>query len=60
MNTIRRLFNDSRGMSTLEYGILFVLIVASTVGLWQTAGTHLVKQLKDSNKEFKAELKRIR
>jgi Flp pilus assembly pilin Flp len=54
MNLLRKLRGvgrDERGLSTVEYTVLLVLIVASAVGLWNRIGGDLVKKLKASATE---------
>jgi Flp pilus assembly pilin Flp len=48
----RSLLRDQRGLSTVEYTVLLVLIVACAVGAWTTFGGNLVKKIGDSNTEF--------
>ena len=45
VNKLRVLGRDTRGLSTVEYTILLVLIVAGTVGLWNDFGKDLVGKL---------------
>jgi len=53
IENIRKLGRDERGLSTVEYTILLVLIVACSVGLWKGLGTDLTTKLSKSNGEFK-------
>jgi Flp pilus assembly pilin Flp len=46
------LARDQRGLSTVEYTVLLVLIVACTVGLWQKFGQSVVAKLQGSQTEF--------
>ena len=50
---IRKLARDQKGLSTVEYTVLLVLIVACSVGLWQSFGEDLVTKLTGANAEFK-------
>ena len=50
---IRKLARDQKGLSTVEYTVLLVLIVACSVGLWQSFGDDLVLKLGESNTAFK-------
>jgi len=43
---------DQRGLSTVEYTIILVLIAASAIGLWVTLGGELKKKIDASNKEM--------
>ncbi len=49
---IRKLARDEKGLSTVEYTVLLVLIVACSVGLWNSFGTDLKAKLTDSNTQF--------
>jgi Flp pilus assembly pilin Flp len=57
-NTARRtlgkptLLRDERGLSTVEYVIILVLIAAAAIGSWVTLGGKLKEKLTDSNKEM--------
>jgi Flp pilus assembly pilin Flp len=58
MNRFRRitrqtkLVNDERGLSTVEYVIILVLIAAAAVGTWTTLGGTIRTKIDDSNKEI--------
>ena len=52
VNRLRELGRDTRGLSTVEYTILLVLIVAGTVGLWGEFGKDLTAKLKTSKENF--------
>lgn len=52
MQARRSLLRDQRGLSTVEYTVLLVLIVACTVGLWQTFGESIITKLEGSQAEF--------
>lgn len=43
---------DDRGLSTVEYVVLLVLIVAASVGLWVNFGKSLTDKLALANTEF--------
>lgn len=45
MQKIRQLGRDTRGLSTVEYTILLVLIVAGTVSIWNKFGDELVNKV---------------
>lgn len=47
-----RLLSDDRGLSTVEYVILLVLIAASCIGLWVTFGEKLREKIEAANKEM--------
>ncbi len=48
----RSLLRDDRGLSTVEYVILLVLIAAGSVGLWLTLGKKIYSQVNDANGEL--------
>jgi Flp pilus assembly pilin Flp len=50
---LRRLSGDQRGLSTVEYTVLLVLILAGAISLWKELGGDLQKKLKGSVGEFK-------
>jgi Flp pilus assembly pilin Flp len=52
MQARRSLVRDQRGLSTVEYTVLLVLIVACTVGLWNKFGGSVKAKLKESNTAF--------
>lgn len=55
MNQFRRtvgqtsLAKDERGLSTVEYVIILVLIAAAAVGAWTTLGNTVRTKINDSN-----------
>jgi Flp pilus assembly pilin Flp len=57
MNFIRTLLaklrTDQRGLSTMEYSVLFVLIVVGTVGLWTTLGKQIVSTVGGATNNYK-------
>jgi Flp pilus assembly pilin Flp len=60
MNRFRRmarqtsLVNDERGLSTVEYVIILVLIASAAVGTWTTFGTTIKGKINDANSEIGA------
>lgn len=44
--------NDDRGLSTVEYVIILVLIAAAAIGTWQTFGGKVKQKIVDSNTEM--------
>lgn len=44
--------SDDRGLSTVEYVILLVLIAASCISLWVTFGEKLREKIEAANKEM--------
>jgi len=47
--SIRKLHSDDRGLSTVEYVIILVLIAAAAVAAWTTLGSTITGKIKDSN-----------
>ena len=43
------LCKDERGLSTVEYVIILVLIAVSAVGIWKTFGETIVTKITNSN-----------
>lgn len=58
MNRFRRIVRksefvkDERGLSTVEYVIILVLIAAAAVGVWTTLGTTIRSKINDSNEKI--------
>lgn len=52
LNKLRKLGSDARGLSTVEYTILLVLIVAGTVQLWNEFGQTLTTKLGKGKDDF--------
>ncbi len=52
MQARRSLLRDQRGLSTVEYTVLLVLIVACTVGLWHEFGGSVKAKLTESKTTF--------
>ncbi len=50
--TIHALRLDDRGLSTVEYVIILVLIAAGAIGTWQTFGRNVKQKIADSNAEM--------
>lgn len=51
-NTKSALLKDERGLSTVEYVILLVLIAAACIGLWVTFGESLRTKIGAANDEM--------
>lgn len=55
MNRVRRTFGksalitDQRGLSSVEYVVLLVLVVAASVGLWVTFGKNVTTRIDTVN-----------
>jgi Flp pilus assembly pilin Flp len=54
---IRSLFDDTRGLSTVEYVIVLVLIAAVAMGAWNKFGGDVSKRLKSAHTEFNKQVK---
>lgn len=46
------ILNDERGLSTVEYVVLLVLICAGCVGLWASFGQDVYTKLQGASDEF--------
>jgi Flp pilus assembly pilin Flp len=64
MNTVRKgcgkhsLARDERGLSTVEYVIILVLVAAAAIGLWISFGTILKSKITGATNELdKVEIK---
>lgn len=63
MNRFRRiarqtsLVTDERGLSTVEYVIILVLIAAAAVGVWSTLGTTIKTKIGNANNEIELKVK---
>lgn len=53
LSSLRR---DERGLTTVEYAIVLVLIAAVAVGTWQKFGSMVQNKLVTSNTTIKTEL----
>jgi Flp pilus assembly pilin Flp len=51
-----RLRHDERGLSTVEYVVLLVLIVAMAVAAWNTFGTRVQGKLDAASGSFNTEV----
>ena len=47
---------DERGLSTVEYVIVLVLIAAVAMGTWNQFGRDVLTKLEDANDTFNAEV----
>jgi Flp pilus assembly pilin Flp len=50
------LLRDERGLSTVEYVIILVLIAAAAIGLWVKFGETLQAKIGDAQKELDTEV----
>jgi Flp pilus assembly pilin Flp len=48
---------DQRGLSTVEYALLFVLIVGGSAMLWKNLGTAVTGAVTDGNDKYTMALK---
>ncbi|MET0285964.1 MAG: hypothetical protein ABW352_15890 [Polyangiales bacterium] len=53
---LHRLRNDERGLSTVEYVVLLVLIVAMAVAAWNSFGSNVNEKLKTASGSFKSKV----
>jgi Flp pilus assembly pilin Flp len=49
---IKKLARDQRGLSTMEYAVLFVIIVVGALALWSKLGKSLADQVSQGNEVF--------
>jgi Flp pilus assembly pilin Flp len=49
---IKKLLRDQRGLSTMEYAVLFVIIVVGALALWTKLGKTLAEQVKQGDQTF--------
>lgn len=59
LRTLRssRFWNDTRGLTTIEYVIVLALIAALSVGIWQKLGKDVKKYLTDSKSDISNAMK---
>lgn len=50
------LYRDQRGLSTMEYAVLFVIIVVGAIGLWSTLGDDLAQNIESGTETFNSTL----
>jgi len=55
-NMLTKLAKDQRGLSTMEYAVLFVIIVIGAIVLWTELGTSLADQVATGTETFNGEL----
>ena len=48
-----RLLRDQRGLSTVEYVIILVLVAVFAIGAWKAFGSAIYGKVKDSNREVR-------
>lgn len=53
---IKRLAQDERGLSTMEYAVLFVVIVVGAITLWSELGTDLAENIQEGTETFSTTL----
>ena len=49
---IRKFHKDDRGLSTVEYVIILVLIAAAAIGTWQSFGGKVKEKIGNANTEM--------
>lgn len=52
LHTRPSLLKDQRGLTTVEYVIVLVLIAVGSIGLWTTFGKNIGDKIKDSNNDI--------
>jgi len=52
MQKIRAVREDQRGLSTVEYVLLLVLIAAGSIAAWQKFGSALITNVNDQTKSM--------
>jgi Flp pilus assembly pilin Flp len=60
LSNVRRLGKDKRGLSTVEYTVLLVLIVAGAVSIWNKLGQNVIDQLGKSQTSFQKGVKQLK
>ena len=55
-NQIKKLSKDNRGLSTMEYAVLFVIIVVGALALWTKLGKSLADQVSQGDQSFNSKL----
>jgi Flp pilus assembly pilin Flp len=53
---IKKLMKDERGLSTMEYAVLFVIIVVGALALWTKLGASLAQQVSQGDQSFNSAL----
>jgi Flp pilus assembly pilin Flp len=53
---LKKLARDERGLSTMEYAVLFVIIVVGALTLWTKLGDTLVQKVGDGTQHFESTL----
>jgi Flp pilus assembly pilin Flp len=49
---LKKLGKDERGLSTMEYAVLFVIIVVGALALWTKLGASLANQVSQGDQSF--------
>jgi Flp pilus assembly pilin Flp len=53
---IKKFSRDERGLSTMEYAVLFVIIVVGALALWTKLGKSLADQVSQGDQTFNTRL----
>jgi Flp pilus assembly pilin Flp len=53
---IKKFAKDERGLSTMEYAVLFVIIVVGALALWTKLGKSLADQVSQGDQSFNTAL----
>jgi Flp pilus assembly pilin Flp len=55
-NFIKKLSKDERGLSTMEYAVLFVVIIVGAIATWSALGQNMFDQLSEGADTFEENL----
>lgn len=50
--SIKKFARDERGLSTMEYAVLFVIIIVGALSVWGTLGGKLASKIKSGTDKF--------
>jgi Flp pilus assembly pilin Flp len=53
---LRKLARDQRGLSTMEYSVLFVVIVVAAVTMWKQLGSAMMGKVKSGQNMYTGQL----
>jgi Flp pilus assembly pilin Flp len=60
LSLFKKLARDQRGLSTMEYAVLFVIIVVGALTFWSKLGGKLTENLNEGTNKFGTELENSR
>jgi Flp pilus assembly pilin Flp len=52
LTKLNKLVRDRRGLSTMEYSVLFVVIVVAAVVLWKTLGEKIANKVAEGTQQY--------